>query len=96
MAKLPLRETCQIIACVVPRVVCHFCGLASGWLLSLVVSSGLNYSCCFIPGVCLPREDCSVAAEEERAHPQRTIAEQGHFPHILITFLFSYLCWMVG
>jgi hypothetical protein len=41
--------------CEVPVVGCHFSGLASGWLASLAVSSGLNYSCWFVPGVCLPR-----------------------------------------
>jgi hypothetical protein len=28
--------------------------------------------------------------------PQRTIAEQVHYPHILRTFLFHYLFWVVG
>jgi hypothetical protein len=27
--------------------------------------------------------------------PQRSTAEQVHFPHILITFLFHYLCWVI-
>jgi hypothetical protein len=25
----------------------------------------------------------------------RTTTDQVHFPHILITFLFHYLCWVV-
>ena len=28
--------------------------------------------------------------------PQRTVSKQVHFPHILITFLFHYLWWVVG
>jgi hypothetical protein len=31
-----------------------------------------------------------TAAKEVQACPQRTIIEQDHFPHILITFLFYY------
>jgi hypothetical protein len=27
--------------------------------------------------------------------PKVTIAEQVHFLHILITFIFPYLCWVV-
>jgi hypothetical protein len=34
---------------------CHFSSLASGRLVSLVVSSGLNYSFWFLCGVCFPR-----------------------------------------
>ena len=44
----------------VPVAACCFHGLASGWLVSPVVSSGLNYSCWFLCGICLLRElDCS-------------------------------------
>ena len=45
---LPLRETHPRTAREVPVA-------ALGRLVSLVVSSGLNYSCWFVPGVCLPR-----------------------------------------
>jgi hypothetical protein len=37
----------------------------------------------------------ATGLKEDRAHPQRTVAEQVHFPHILTTFLFHYLCWVV-
>ena len=39
----------------VPVAACRFCSLPLGWVASLVYSSGLNYSCWFLPGVCLPR-----------------------------------------
>ena len=63
-------------------------------------------------GLCLVSaclEDWSAAAEPylvfatglnccpgRWAHSQRTIAEQVHFPHSLITSLFHNFCWMVG
>jgi hypothetical protein len=51
MVMPPLRETCPRTAFEVPTAACLFyC-----WLVSLVVLSGLNYSCWFVPGVCLPR-----------------------------------------
>jgi hypothetical protein len=52
---LPLRETHPRTASEVSAAAFLFSGLASDQLASLVVSSGLNYSCWFVPGVCLPR-----------------------------------------
>jgi hypothetical protein len=37
-----------------------------------------------------------TAEKEDLVCPQRTIAEKVYFPHILITFLFHSLCWVVG
>jgi len=67
---LPLAETHPRMSHEVPLAACDFCDLALGQLVSLVVSSGLNYSCWFmasvsllkglgcscwfVPGVCLP------------------------------------------
>jgi len=42
---LPLREAHLRTTPEVPAVACRFSGLSSGRLESLVVSSGLNYSC---------------------------------------------------
>jgi hypothetical protein len=50
-----LRETRPRIAHEVPVSACRFCSLVSGQLESLAVSLGLKYSCCFVPGICLPR-----------------------------------------
>ena len=41
----PLREARPRTAPEVPATDCSSCGLALGWLVILVVSSGLNYSC---------------------------------------------------
>jgi hypothetical protein len=71
----PLRETCPRIACEGLMAACCFCGIASGWLVSLAVSSGMNYSClvsaCWkdwtvAAGLCLVSaclEDWSAAAD---------------------------------
>jgi hypothetical protein len=63
-------------------------------------------------GVCLPRGLVNSEAAESylvfaieltelllkkiKLAPKRPIAEQVHFFYILITFLFYYLCWLVG
>jgi hypothetical protein len=46
-----LREAHPRTACEVPAAVYCFCSLASGWLVSLMVHSGLNYGCWSVPGV---------------------------------------------
>lgn len=90
---LPLRETCQRTARGIPAAACRFCSLTPGQLASLAASSGLNCSCRFVFGACRGTE---LLTKTDWAHPQRTIAKQVHVPNILITFLFQYLCWVVG
>jgi hypothetical protein len=107
----PLREeTGPRSAPEVPAAACSFCGLTSGRLASLAVSSGLNYSC--LLSACWKDWTAAVASclvstclESYTAEsylmfamgpnccprrsnsPQRTIAKQVYFPHILITFI---------
>jgi hypothetical protein len=44
-------------------------------------------------GVCYGTE---LLTKETKLAPQRTIAEKVHLPHILTTFLFHCLSWVVG
>lgn len=48
-----MREICPSTAREAPVAPCHSCDLASGWLVSLGVPSGLSYGCWFIPGICV-------------------------------------------
>jgi hypothetical protein len=50
---MPLRDSCPRTACEVPAAAWCLCSLTLGWLVSMEISSGLNYSCWFMPGVCL-------------------------------------------
>jgi hypothetical protein len=44
-------------------------------------------------GVCYGAE---LLPKKIELTPKEIITEQVHFPHILITFLFHYLCWLMG
>jgi|UPI0000F4EE64 hypothetical protein len=67
----PLRETRQRTVREVPELACCFCCLASGQLVNLSVSSELNYSSWFVPGICLQKDwtitagSCLVLKENE-------------------------------
>ena len=63
------------------------------FLYAVCLPRGLVCSCWVVFGVCYGTE--LLPKKIEIIH-QRTIAEQVHFPHILITFLFYYLCWVVS
>ena len=98
---LPVRETHPRSAQEVPGSFIRI----EPQLPSVCLLNGLDCSC--LVSTCL--EGWSAAAklylvfatglnycQRRSTRPQRTIAEQDRFPHILTTFLFYYLCWVVG
>ena len=111
MESPPLRETGQRTSGEVPVAACQFHSLASGPLVSLAASLGLNYSSCSFVASVWP-EDRTAAAklglvfamglncwQRRLSLPppkKKPIAKQVYLPHILITFLHHYLCWVVG
>jgi hypothetical protein len=77
-------------------------------LPGVCLMKGLDCSCWFMPGVCLPRglvcaaKLCLMFANGLNCCPRslsslpKNYCWTGPLPHILITFLFYFLCWVVG
>lgn len=99
MVTLPLRELLPRTAHEIPVDACCFLCIISGCWQALWVSSGLNYSCWFMPGVhlqkgldcscwfvcgiCLPRYMCGVCLLEDSS----TGAE------LFLVFATGLNCW---
>ena len=94
MVSLPLREILQKTAREVPVAACYFHGLGLVGELCGFFRTGPTLPVWFVCGICCQRLDCSCWFElvfamglncekEDCVHPQRPIAEQAHFPHIL-------------
>jgi hypothetical protein len=62
------------------------------FLCAACLPRGLLCSCWFISGVCYRTE----LLPEIKLASKELLLKQVHFPHILITFLFHYLWWVVG
>lgn len=68
--------------------------LLSSTCINATIARNLSKNCSW--GSCSNFSWYWTAVKENQTQSQSTIAEQIYFPHILIPFLFYYVCLMVG